>query len=403
MSARNQQLGIVGDRDVVLLGVGHTHAHVVREWLARPIPDARLICVSDYDVATYSGMLSGVLAGEYSPDAMTIDLRRLCDAAGAQLVIAHVTGLNVQDRQLLFADRAPLGFDVLSIGVGSMPSWQGVDCVDRSHVVQIKPMQTFLARLGVRLRAASVARGTLPLRLVTVGGGAGGVEVTLCLPAYLRAQLVADTRFEHTIVCGSPDILPGSARGTIDRVTRICQRRGVNIVRGRLVTRVDGARITLDGGASMEADVVLWATGAAAPPVLSPMALPTDAAGFLLTKETLQSTSGAPVFAVGDSGSIDGLPTPKAGVYAVRQGPVLWSNLQRMLSSTPLRPYAPQRTFLRILNTGDGRAVGEWRGISFEGVGCRRLKNYIDRTFVGRYQLTSEARRRRHPGLPRES
>jgi len=136
----------------------------------------------------------------------------------------------------------------------------------------------------------------------------------------------------------------------------------------------------------MEADVVLWLTGPAAPPVLSRMGLPTDASGFLLTKDTLQSTSGASVFAVGDTGSIDGVPTPKAGVYAVRQGPVLWSNLQRMMSAAPLRPYAPQRTFLRLLNTGDGRAIGEWRGISFEGVWCRCLKDFIDRGFVGRYK-----------------
>ena len=371
----------------------------MHEWRARPIPDARLICISDYDVATYSGMLSGVLAGEYPPDAMAIDLRRLCDAAGAQLVIAHVTSLNVPDRQLVFADRPPLGFDVLSIGVGSVPSWRGVDCVDGSHVVQVKPMQTFLARLDARLRAATVARGTLPLRIVTVGGGAGGIEVTLCLPAYVRAQLGANTRFEQTIVCGSPDILPGSARGAVDRVTRICQRRGVEIIRGRLVTRVDDATITLDDGATIDADVVLWATGPAAPPVLSRLGLPTDAGGFLLTRATLQSTSGAPVFAVGDTGSIEGVPTPKAGVYAVRQGPVLWSNLQRMMSAAPLQPYAPQRTFLRLLNTGDGRAVGEWRGISLESVWCRRLKDVIDRGFVGRYQslgLPSEIRRSRN-------
>ena len=373
-------------RDIVLLGVGHTHAHVVHEWRARPIPDARLICVSDHDIATYSGMLSGVLAGEYPPDAMAIDLRQLCDAAGAQLVIAHVTGLNVPGRKLVFADRPPLGFDVLSIGVGSVPSWQGVDCVDASHVVPIKPMQTFLARLDAPLRDATVARGTDPLRIVTVGGGAGGVEVTLCLPAYVRARLGANARFEHAIICGGPDILPGSGRGTVERVTRIYQRRGVEIIRSRLVTRVDGAGITLDDGARMEADVVLWLTGPAAPPVLSRMGLPTDASGFLLTKDTLQSTSGASVFAVGDTGSIEGVPAPKAGVYAVRQGPVLWSNLQRMMSAAPLRPYAPQQTFLRLLNTGDGRAIGEWRGISFAGVWCRRLKDFIDRGFVGRYK-----------------
>ena len=114
------------------------------------------------------------------------------------------------ERELIFADRPPLAFDVLSIGIGSVPSWQGVECVDQSRVVPIKPMQTFLARLNEQLCAASVARVTAPLRIVTVGGGAGGVEVTLCLPAYVRARLGAHARVEQTIVCGSADVLPAA-------------------------------------------------------------------------------------------------------------------------------------------------------------------------------------------------
>jgi len=66
--------------DVVLLGIGHTNAHVLRMWRMQPIPSARLTCVSNYPVATYSGMLPGVLAGQYPPEAMEIDLVRLCAA-----------------------------------------------------------------------------------------------------------------------------------------------------------------------------------------------------------------------------------------------------------------------------------------------------------------------------------
>jgi len=160
---------------------------------------------------------------------------------------------------------------------------------------------------------------------------------------------------------------------------------------------IEGGRLALDAGLTVEADVILWATGAAAPPLLATLGLPTDARGFLLTAETLQSTSGAPIFAVGDTGTIAGSRTAKAGVYAVRQGPVLWENIQRMLTGEPLRRYTPQQGFLKLVNTGDGRAIGEWKGLSFEGAWCWWLKDYIDGRFMDKFQSTDSHPRPRSP------
>ena len=56
-------------RHVVLLGIGHTNAHVLRMWKMNPIPDTDLTCISDNTIATYSGMLPAVLAGQNSRGA----------------------------------------------------------------------------------------------------------------------------------------------------------------------------------------------------------------------------------------------------------------------------------------------------------------------------------------------
>jgi hypothetical protein len=85
--------------------------------------------------------------------------------------------------------------------------------------------------------------------------------------------------------------------------------------------------------------MVLWATSAAAPPLLGKLGLPTDDRGFLLTRPTLVSTGDHSIFAVGDSGTIEGETLPKAGVYAVRQGPILWENVQRVLRGRPPAAY----------------------------------------------------------------
>jgi len=127
--------------EIVLLGVGHTNAHVLRMWRMHPLRNARLTCISNFGAATYSGMLPGTLAGQYVPAEMEIDLVRLCVAAGARLIQAEVTGLDVAQRQLLFAERPPLAFDALSIGVGSQPAEVPGEDV---HVLRMKPMQLFL-------------------------------------------------------------------------------------------------------------------------------------------------------------------------------------------------------------------------------------------------------------------
>ncbi|MCL6504357.1 MAG: hypothetical protein K6T86_16880, partial [Pirellulales bacterium] len=64
------------EREVVLLGVGHTNAYVLKQWRMEPLAGARLTCISDFALATYSGMLPGTLAGLYPPERMQIDLVR---------------------------------------------------------------------------------------------------------------------------------------------------------------------------------------------------------------------------------------------------------------------------------------------------------------------------------------
>jgi len=388
------------EKDVVLVGVGHTNAEVLRRWRMQALPRVRLTCVSDHPVATYSGMLPGVLARQYPPERMEIDLVRLCAAAGARLILGDVRGVDIGVRRVLVSGRPPVPFDVLSIGVGSVPSVAGVDIADDSRLLLVKPMQTFLSRLEAL--AGRVAAGhSGRVRVGIVGAGAGGVELALTLPRHLRDAFAADTRIQTIIVTADDRLVPGSLAGTARRLGRALARRGIDVTLGRRVVRIDGRDLALDDGSRLTADLIVWATGAAPPPVLDRIDLPKDARGFLLTSDTLQTTGGAPIFAVGDSGTIAGRPTPKAGVYAVRHGPVLWDNIARTLAGATLYRYRPQRGFLKLMNTGDGRAIGEWRGLSFEGRWAWRLKDAIDRGFIDRYQHVAPMAAR--PAPPAES
>jgi pyridine nucleotide-disulfide oxidoreductase family protein len=378
------------DREVVLWGMGHTNLLVARMWSKDPIPDARLTCVADGLISTYSAMLPGVLAGQYPRERMEIDLGRLCDAAGARLIRGNVTGLDLPARRVLFADRPPISFDVLSIGIGSVPSRDGVDGLGE-NVLAIKPMPTFLDRLRERLLALGRRPAGRSLRIVVVGGGAGGVEIAFCSPTFVSRTL-GDVPVELSLIQAGEHLVAGSLPTTNDRLRRSLESRGVRLHLGPRVTHIVPDGVWLADGRQVEADVIIWATGATAPPIVGTLGLPVDERGFLLTRPTLQTLADAPIFAVGDAGTIGESPTPKSGVYAVRQAPVAWKNIACVLDDRPLRLYRPQRDFLKLFNTGDGRAIGEYLGFTFEGRWCWRLKDWIDRRFMRQFAPDHPAR-----------
>jgi NADH dehydrogenase FAD-containing subunit len=98
------------------------------------------------------------------------------------------------------------------------------------------------------------------------------------------------------------------------------------------------------------------------------------------------------VFGAGDCVNELGHPLPKAGVFAVRAGPVLAANLRAALDAKPLQPHLPKKRFLALVSTGDRNAVAAWNGFSWSGGWVWRWKDRIDRAWIARYRDPSGTR-----------
>jgi selenide,water dikinase len=188
------------------------------------------------------------------------------------------------------------------------------------------------------------------------------------------------------LVVGARGVLPGLAEAAGRRMARALAERGVRLRSGEDVTEVTATALHFAAGPAVAADVVLWATGAAAAPWLEESGLRRDARGFLLVEPTLQALGRPEVFAAGDVASLIPQPLPKAGVFAVRQGPVLARNLRAAAEGRPLARYEPQKDWLVLLSLGDGRAIGTRNGLVFAGRWVWWWKDWIDRRFMARYQ-----------------
>ncbi len=349
---------------------------VLRQFGMAP-PDALLVVAARDVLAPYSGMLPGFVSGHYDYREAHIDIRPLARNAGALVVHAEVTALDLDNRLAHFDDRPPIPFDYLSINVGSSPADADVPGA-AEYAIPAKPVDAFI--VAWRRMQREAARATSPYRIVVAGAGAGGVE--LCLTMRHAAP-----QAEFHLIAKGDAVMENHAPAVQRRLERALERKGVRVHRNTVVTRVDEGAAHIDTGAALPYDALIWVTHAAPAPWLAASSLATDERGFVLVNECLQSTSHPFVFAAGDCATIESSPRPKSGVFAVRQGPYLARNLDHAVAGRPLEAFQPQRQFLGLIGTGDENAVASRGPFAAEGKWVWRWKDHIDRTFMRRYAL----------------
>ena len=378
-------------KDVVLIGAGHAHVQVLRRFGMEPLEGVRFTLITREVHTPYSGMLPGLVAGHYSFDEAHIDSGPLCRFAGARLYQDEVTGIDLAGKRILCRGRPAVPYDVLSIDIGSTPNTAAVPGA-AEHCIPVKPIDGFLARFENMLRRVRDRPGKT--RIAVVGSGAGGVELMLSVAQRIRDGLaaagLAPEKAEFVLVAGSQSILPKFPPAFRQRFERLFAHRNIDVVLGSRVAEVGHGSLRLEDGRQVEADEILWTTQAAAPRWLRDTGLTLDPGGFISVDSRLRAVGHTDVFAAGDVASFIPRALPKSGVYAVRAGPALADNIRRLLTGSELRPFRPQADAMYIVSTGDAYAVGTKWGIAFSGAWVWRLKDWIDRRFMDRFNALPE-------------
>jgi len=365
---------------LVLVGAGHAHALVLRGWADQPLAGVELAIVSPQPLAPYSGMVPAWLGGTLDFDALCIDFAALARAAGARLIVDEVLRLDTAQRQLHLRSGAVLGWDQLSLNIGSTlrpPALSG------PRVLALRPLadlhQRWTALLAELADEARGAAANLPLRITAVGGGAAGVESLLAVCARLRA-LLPQRPLQPRLLARSARLLPGLAPGAARAALAALRRAGAEVQTNTDWHSADAA----------DCDLVLWATGAQAHAWPGEAGLALGDGGFVQVDDRLRSVSHPRVHAAGDCAQWTPAQ-PKSGVLAVRMGPVLLHNLRAACGHGNARVWQPPPRTLALLNTADGRAIAAWGSLAVQGRWAMRWKDRIDRAFVAGFSAKADA------------
>jgi len=370
---------------LLLVGAGHAHAQVLLDWIAQPLPATELVLVSPHALAPYSGMVPGWLAGSYRYDEICIDFAALAQRAGARFVVGELAALDPVCQQIRLSDGQELSYDLLSLNIGSTlypPPPQG-----RARLLALRPLGALRGAWEQLLADPTLFATSEPLTVTAVGGGAAGVEALLAVLAHLRA-LSRRGAVRGALLSHSPMLLPELSPGTRRAARAALDAAGVSVQLGSR------------SGVVPAEGLLLWATGAEAYAWQSTSGLAVDERGFFRIDSLLRSVSHPQVFAVGDCAAWP-QPLPKAGVHAVRMGPVLSHNLRAALGHGRPRPHRPQRAILALLATADGQAIASWRGLTAHGRWVWKWKDHIDRGFVRRFSIAADYVSAPTPRTPR--
>ena len=348
-----------------------------------PIPDVRLTVIVDRYPALYSGMLPGVVAGEYRLQDTVIDLRPLCLRAGARCFLGRASRIDPERRKIEIDGRPAVRYDLASIDIGSSVLGQALPGVEE-HTIATRPIGLFMSALEDTL--SETAKVAQTPQVVVVGAGAAGMELALCLRTRLGEEAAI------TILTRGSSVLEGMNGRLGQRLIEAANARNILIQTQVEVRSVESDRVhardSTGKTVTLPAHLTLWATGAAPAPLGAQSNLPLTAEGFIRTDPYLRVLGHEDLYAVGDCAVPDHAPQlPRAGVHAVRQGPALDANLRAQCLGRPLKPYRPQSDFLALLNLGDGRAAGGKWGLALSNRLLRRIKHRIDDRFMERFRV----------------
>lgn len=392
--------------DIVLIGGGHAHAQVIKMWGMKPLAGVRLSLISPSSFTPYSGMLPGLVAGHYSFEQSHIDLRRLCHWAGVRYINDRAVAIDTQSKTVILASQPDLPCDFLSINNGITPdlSIEGA----KEFAIGVKPISNFYQKWQTLLQQDNCT-------ISVVGAGVAGIELSLAMAERLRKD---NKTAKIQLIYPQNQLLPEAPQTLRQHLESALQSYSIECLPELRVRKFTADAIKCENTQgevmSLYSDFHLLCTQAKPAAFAQESGLKCDEQGFVLLNDALQSLSHPWIFAAGDTAQQAKHPRPQAGVFAVRQGPILFKNLRRITQGKKLRHYEPQKEFLKIISLGKKSAAASRgkKSIAKPGLSSAlvwRWKNHIDQKFMARFQNLPEKNMSKAPkariklALPKES
>ena len=337
---------------VVVIGAGFGGLAVVKGLRDAPVD---VVLVEANTFHTFQPLLYQVATAGLGADDVAYAVRGVFRRQrNVEVRMARATAVDVDARLVRLDVGGDLEYDTLVLAAGAVTASFGVDGVD-DYAFPLKTLDDALDLrdhvLGRFERAhddpSLVDDGAL--NVVVCGGGPTGVEMAGGLMELFTKVLRRDfpslpvERARVVLVEAAERLLPPFSPGSSERARATLARRGVEVVLGVGVERVEPTRVYLADGAIVPAHTVVWATGVTGGSLARTLRVSLTRAGRIEVGDDLSVPDHPEVFAIGDAAASrsDGgsAPLPQVAQPAIQGGRHVARQIVRRLAGRPTEPF----------------------------------------------------------------
>ena len=357
---------------VVILGAGFgglTAAKAMADF-------ADVTLVDRHNFQTFLPLLYQVSTAGLAADHVAHPVRGALRKTGVAFRMGSPISVDHKNKTIKLDSSEVLEFDHLVVALGSATADFGVPGV-REHALGMKSVhEAITIRAEVMRRFEDLCRfqDDTIFSIAVVGGGPTGVEMAGAFAELVRGPLKNDqahaaAHIDIYLIEAGPRLLPSFSEKLSARTKRDLEELGVKVQLNTSVAQIKPRMIEVKGGASIPAEVTVWAAGVQGEPAAGQLNLPLINSRIDV-ENTLQVKNYPYIWAIGDIAGIkgaDGRFLPMVAPVALQQGKFIAKQILRTIKSQPLLPFK-YRDKGSMATIGRHKAVVEVKNFRLAGI-----------------------------------
>ena len=339
-------------RRVLILGGGFAGVGAAQR-LAKA--NAEVVLVDKHNYHTFQPMLYQLATGVLDTTGVGHSLRDLVKGRRNTTVRqARVAAIDLDAREVKFAEMAPLGYDYLVLGLGAEVNFFGAEgAADHAFPMYTLPDAVRLKdHVLARWEAADKDPSLIDdgaLNVVVVGGGPTGVESAGALAELYRGVFARDypkipqDKARVVLVEAGPEVFSMFKPDIRAYTEKALTKRTVEVMTGETVASVSPSRVTLKSGTVLDAHTLVWGAGLQANRLVQSLGLDLERGNRIAVGPDLTIPGHPEVYAVGDIAAITDVGSPhvlpQLGSVALQAGRHAGKHIARRLEGEQAEPF----------------------------------------------------------------